>query len=98
MCPWIIPAEEYEPLTLDFPQGSTLYVSTEPLEVNPTKTVKIGKVRFISFGDSTDFYYINSGTDVLDSSYTFETIEVSRIIMIVSGEGGCIATLGVDIR
>ena len=98
MCPWIIPNEEYEPLALDFAQGSTLYLKTEPLESNPTKSVKIGKKRFVSFGDSTDYYYLHSGVDILESSYTFESVAVSKVLLFVSGYGGCISFIGVDIR
>ncbi len=97
-CPWIIPSTSYQPIKLDFPQGSTIYVTLEPLDLNPTKTVKIGKARFISFGDATDYYYTTSGTDILTASYTFETVEVSNCIMLVSGYGGCISIIGVDVR
>jgi len=98
ICPWIIPNESYEPIALDFPQNSTLYLTLEPLELNPTKTVKLGKVRFISFGDSTDYYSTDSGVDRLDYDYTFETVDINEIILKITGEGGCIAIIGVDIR
>ena len=98
LCPWIIPNEEYEPITLDFAQGSTFYIVLEPLESDPTKAVKIGKVRFVSHGDATDFYSMASGTSLLPHSYTFETVEVEESLMLVSGFGGCISILAVDER
>jgi len=98
LCPWIIPPTEYEPFTLDFPQGSTLYLILEPLDSDPTKTVKIGKKRFISFGDATDYYYTASGTGILNVSYTFEITEVSNCVLLISGFGGCISIIGVDVR
>jgi len=98
ICPWIIPDVEYEPITLDFPQGSTFYIITEPLDQNPTKTSKIGKKRGRSFGDTTDYYSTASGTNILSHNYTFETIEVANSVLLVSGFGGCISILGVDVR
>ena len=98
LCPWIIPTSEYEPITLDFPQGSTIYVLLEPFLTNPTKTLKIGKQRFRSFGASTDYYYSASGTGILLANYTFETVGVSGCVMLIGGYGGCIAAIGVDIR
>ncbi|MCP8308674.1 MAG: hypothetical protein H3Z54_08280 [archaeon] len=98
LCPWIIPSIEYEPLTLDFPQGSTFYITTEPLKADPTKNVKIGKKRFMSFGDSTDYYSTASGTGILNHNYTFEIVEVANSVLLVSGYGGCISIIGCDIR
>lgn len=98
LSPWLLPKRDSELFSLSFPQGSTIYIMLEPAWLNPTKTVKIGKKRVISFGDSTDFYYTVSGTDILTASYTFETVEVSNCIMLVSGFGGCISIIGVDVR
>jgi len=98
LCPWIIPAGEYEPVTLNFPQGSTLYIVLEPLNDNPTKNVKIGKKRGVSFGDTTDYYYTASGTDILQADYTFESVEVESCSLLISGHGGCISIIAVDVR
>lgn len=98
ICPWIIPASEHQPVDLDFPQGSTIYVVTEPLNSDPTKTSKIGKQRFMSFGDSTDYYSTASGTGILSHNYTFESVQVSNCILLIGGNGGCISILAVDIR
>ncbi|MEM3708823.1 MAG: hypothetical protein QXF43_04185 [Nitrososphaerales archaeon] len=98
ICPWILPDTDTEVISLDFPQGSTLYVITEPLADNPTKYIKIGKKRGISFGDNTDYYSLTSGTGILSHSYTFEIIDVSNSVLLVSGFGGCISALAVDVR
>ena len=98
MCPWIIPNEEYEPIDLDFPQGSTLYLVLEPLDQNPSKTIKIGKERFVSFGDDTDYYSKSTGIGVLSYSFTFEIVEVLECVLLISGYGGCISIVGVDVR
>jgi len=97
-CPWILCDDDFEPVSLDFPQGSTLYVTFEPLDEDPTKTVKLGKKRAISFGDSTDYYSTSSGTGILNYNYTFETVQVGEVGLYVSGKGGCISILGVDVR
>lgn len=98
LCPWIIPNEVYQPIDLDFSQGSTFYITLEPLEDDPTKTVKIGRVRFVSHGDSTDYYSTASGTGILSHNYTFETVEVKESELWVGGFGGCISILAVDER
>jgi len=98
ICPWIIPKNQYEPINLDFPQGSTLYVLTEPLDLDPTKDTKIGRQRMKSFGSSTDYYSTASGTGILSHNYTFEVIKVVNSVLLVNGHGGCISALGVDIR
>jgi hypothetical protein len=97
-CPWIITSVEYEPLSLDFPQGSTLYLTLEPLSLNPTKTLKLGKKRAWSFGDSTDYYSAASGTDILSWSYTFEILKASDCLLLIGGDGGCISAIAVDVR
>jgi len=96
--PWLLSDSEYEPIELNFPQGSTLYVVAEPLLANPTKTIKLGKHRAISFGDATDFYSTASGTDILQWNYTFESVEVANCILFMDGYGGCISIIAVDVR
>jgi hypothetical protein len=97
MCPWIL-IDSHQPLTLDFPQGSTLYLVMEPLTADVTKTVKLGWPRFISFGDSTDYYSTASGTGILPWNYTFESVEVKNVGLFVGGYGGCISVIAVDVR
>jgi hypothetical protein len=96
--PWILGYSEGEVLNLNFPQGSTLYVVTEPLWNDVTKTVKIGKKRARSFGDSSDFYYTASGTGILNASYTFESVDIASCSLFAGGYGGCISIIAVDVR
>jgi hypothetical protein len=70
----------------------------EPLMSNPTKNLKLGKKRAVSFGDSTDYYSTGSGTNILSWNYTFEIVEVDDCVLVVEGYGGCIAVVGVDLR
>jgi hypothetical protein len=98
VCPWILPPVAFEPVEFSFSGGSTVYVVTEPLNVDVSKSVKIGKGRAVSFGDATDYYYASSGTGILISSYTFEAVKVGGNIMAVSGFGGCISVVAVDLR
>ena len=98
ICPWIIPNSEDEPVELDFPDGSTIYIILEPLNSDPTKTIKLGKKRFVSFGDSTDYYSTASGTGILSWNYTFELVPVKNCILKIGGYGGCISVVGVDVR
>ncbi|RJX15267.1 hypothetical protein CW703_06915 [Candidatus Bathyarchaeota archaeon] len=99
VCPWFfVTDEDHEPLKLDFPQGSTLYVTLEPLLENPTKTVKIGRKRFKDFGDSANYYYMVSGTDILNAYYTFEMVEPEKAQLFIKGKNSCISIIGVDIR
>jgi hypothetical protein len=96
--PWILGYSEGEVFNLNFPQGSTLYVVMEPLWNDVTKTVKIGKKRARTFGDSTDYYYTASGTGILNGSHTFESVNVANCVLLVSGYGGCISIIAVDVR
>ncbi len=99
ICPWFfVTDEDHEPLTLDFPQGSTLYVTLEPLLENPTKTVKIGRKRFKDFGDNCNYYYTASGTDILNAYYTFEMVEPEKVQLFIKGKNTCISIIGVDVR
>ena len=98
LSPWILSNVDTQVLNLNFPQGSTLYHTLEPLWLDPTKALKIGQKRAVSFGDSTDYYYTASGTGILNASYTFESVSVSNCVLVVSGYGGCISIIAVDVR
>jgi len=95
-CPWIIPSAEYEPLSLSFPQGSTLYIVLEPLSSDPTKSIRLGYVRAWDLG--YNYYSTASGTGILNWNYTFEAVPVEQCILLVSGGGGCISIIAVDVR
>ncbi len=73
-------------------------MTLEPLDKDPTKNSKIGKVRAVSYGDATDFYSTASGTGILSHTYTFEIVAVSDVSVFVNGFGGCISLVGVDER
>ncbi|MEM2568171.1 MAG: hypothetical protein QXH20_06870 [Candidatus Bathyarchaeia archaeon] len=96
ICPWIFGSSEFEPFNLQFPQGSTLYLTLEPLSSDPTKTIKLGYVRAWDLG--YNYYSTASGTGILNWNYTFETVEVAHCVLTVSGNGGCISIIGVDVR
>jgi hypothetical protein len=97
LCPWFL-IDSHQPISLNFPQGSTLYLVLEPLWQDPTKTIKLGWKRFVSFGDATDYYSTASGTGVLSWNYTFESVEVRSCALLVGGYGGCISIIAVDVR
>jgi len=96
--PWLLAAVDNEPMTLDFSQGSTLYLVLEPLNADNTKNSGIGKVRAVSYGDTTDYYSTASGTGILAHTYTFELVDATSVTVIVNGLGGCIALVGLDER
>jgi len=99
VCPWILNDEtDFEPVALEFPQGSTLYIMTEPLLTNPTVNIKIGKERAVSFGDAADYYSTASGTGILQHDYTFNEVKIGKVLLLVYGKGAGISSLGVDIR
>jgi hypothetical protein len=100
LCPWISPGVDYQPVTFDFSDGSTFYAMLEPLYENAaTKSSKIGKARFKSFGDATDFYSVASGINILTHSYTFDVVKVATSEWhVVSTTYICISYVGVDMR
>jgi hypothetical protein len=97
-CPWLLATADNEPMTLDFGQLSTLYLVLEPLDADPAKNSKIGKVRAVSYGDATDYYSTATGTGILSHSYTFELVDVTSVTAVVNGLGGCISLVGLDER
>jgi hypothetical protein len=99
LCPWITCGADYQPVTLDFPQGSTFYVFLEPLYVDTVKYSKLGKVRFKSFGDSTDYYSTVSGTGILQHAYTFDPVAAAAIVWVVSCvDIVCISYVAADVK
>ena len=98
--PWLLLPTDSEIWTLDLPQGSTLYLLLEPTHNDPTKYVKLGKARAISFGDSTDYYSTSSGTGLLTWNYTSETLNPLGLVLVASADalGGCISSMAIDVR
>jgi hypothetical protein len=109
-CPWILTASSYEPVTMDFSQGSTIYFMLEPLSGDITKFIGVGKKRAVSYGNSTDYYSTSSGTGLLSFSYTFENVAPNSTPLYVNGflatdpdlspygGCGCVGFIGVDMR
>jgi len=94
--PWLLGNATHEPVTLCFAERSTLYVTMEPLDADPTKTGKLGKTRAVTFGAATDFYDTQSGTGIKVFSHTFTDLKPSETMFLVDGLGGCISNIGVD--
>jgi hypothetical protein len=95
--PWLLAAADNEPVTLDFAQNNTLYVTLEPLDGNPIKHVKIGKKRAVSYGDTTDYYNTDPNTTgIIKFSYTYQTEKPNATSLVVTGLSGCISQIGVD--
>ena len=102
-CPWLMCDDVHRPVTLDIPQGSTLYLMLEPLDglTDPTKYAYIGKVRAFSYGDATDYYYSLSGTGTQTPTYTLEIVDGQTSLLYVKGSlntGSCISHIAVDLR
>jgi hypothetical protein len=101
LCPWLTPMQDYQPATFSFAQDSTFYAILEPLAENASIWSKIGKKRFISFGNATDYYSIASaGSGIVEHTYIFDVVDVPSSQWIVSCTGYivCISYVGVDAR
>jgi len=97
--PWICGDTAHEPLTLDFPPGSTVYVVLEPFtQDNANKTVGLGKQRAVSFGDNTDYYASSTGSGILQFSHTMDVTHVEGCRLLINGFGSCVGIIGVDVR
>jgi hypothetical protein len=100
LCPWITPMQDYTPAAFSFAQDSTFYALLEPLYQNVSMTSKLGKKRFMSFGDATDYYSEASGSGILEHTYQFDVVDVPSSVWVVSCTGYivCISYVGVDAR
>lgn len=113
--PWILPLDTvdvWNPFTLDFPQGSTLYMIAESLfppkdnqltstipEV--TKNIKVGAIDKCwksIFGDANNYYKKESSTGIQSFNYTYEIIQKDYCFIFVDGRGGCISAIAADVR
>jgi hypothetical protein len=99
-CPWILSAAAPDiiPIDLDVSQGTTFYISLEPMMLNPAKFVGIGAVRAISFGDASDYYNSTTGTGLIQYAVTLDVYDTSSIDVYCYGFGGCIGYIGCDVR
>jgi len=91
---------DYSPVDLVFPQGSVFYGYLEPLATDLSKSSKLGMKRFKSFGDSTDYYSVVSGTGIVQHSYTLDVVDVPSAVWIVSCTNAivCISYVAVDAK
>ena len=96
--PWLLGADDLSPVLLEFPTGSTLYVTAEPLIADATKSIKIGRKRAVSLGGTTDYYATQSGTGIITLAYTFDYLPTGEPLLAVSGLNACISLIGVDVR
>lgn len=98
ICPWLF-GDLSEPVTtLTPPQGSTLYLMAEPVFLNPSKTIYIGKVRGVTFGAGVDYFSTTTGIDRISVAYTFDTVPIDITTFRLSGVGGVLTSIGVDVR
>ncbi|MEM0010480.1 MAG: hypothetical protein QXT84_02160, partial [Candidatus Bathyarchaeia archaeon] len=98
LSPWLPPATETEIVSLNCPQGSTIYVVFEPLLEDQSKYIYLGKKRIIPLGQ--DYYSSAGGTGILTWSYTFDLISVEQVELLAKNvrHCGCITMIGVDVR
>jgi hypothetical protein len=95
--PWILPDDVFAPVTMNFPQNSTLYVVLEPWFTNPTgKLVGVGNVRAITFGLTDDYYSSSTGADIISYSSRIDIQDIANNNLWMKGLGGCIGIIGVD--
>lgn len=101
-CPWILTtaARFHQPVTLDFPQLSTLYTIIGILFNDIVKECFVGKPKGVSFGGGTDYYgYASAGTGAIISfSYTFDSVTATVVTLSADGLGCCIDNIAVDVR
>jgi hypothetical protein len=97
--PWLLTLAArngHSPVSLSFPQNSTMYVNLGSLYYDSTKDAHVGTPKGVSWG--TNDYYA-SGTvasGILAFSYTFTSVNVSLASWNVDGLGGCVENIGVD--
>jgi len=94
--PWILSDKQYEPINLDLPAGSTIYLKMEPLLTDPTKWMALGCLRAIDLG--WNYYQELEGTGIQTFSFTFQEIPFEGLLLKAKGWGGCISMIAIDIR
>jgi hypothetical protein len=100
-CPWILTtaARLHQPVTLSFPQQSTLYAIIDPLFNDTFKECFVGKPKGVSFGAASDYYgYASAATGSnVSFSFTFDSVNTLYVIMSADGLGCCIDNITADI-
>lgn len=99
-CPWILTSASraHQPVTLDFPQQSTLYVIVTPLFLDASvKECYVGYPKGINWGAANYYSYASAGTGAIVSfSYTFDSVNTLYVIMSADALGCCIDNIAVD--
>ena len=94
--PWILPSEFTDAIELTVPQNATIYVITEPLDGNPTKTVGIGYLKAIPYTE--ELYAYATGVDILEFNHTFDILKPVANMLKWKGKGASASVLAADIR
>ncbi|MGD0029396.1 MAG: hypothetical protein ABSC91_10710 [Candidatus Bathyarchaeia archaeon] len=100
-CPWILTtaARLHQPVTLSFPQMSTLYSIIGILFNDVVKECFVGKPKGVSFGSEDYYGYSSAGTGAIISfSYTFDSVNATVVTLSADGLGCCIDNIAVDVR
>ena len=94
--PWILPSDFIDAIELSVPQNATIYVITEPLEGDPTKTVGIGYFKAIPYTE--ELYAYVTGTGILEFHHTFDILKPVANMLKWKGKGASASILAADIR
>jgi len=97
---WLMPSSLVDMVELDVPFQSTIYIVSEPLWDDPTKTFALGYAKAWSTVFNQDNYYSASGTGILTISYTFDLYPSRGVpgFLKWSGEGASITFIVADVR
>jgi hypothetical protein len=99
-CPWICTSISRmpQPVTLSFPQQSTVYVVIGILFKDCVKSIWVGKQKGISFGAADYYGYSSAGTGTLLSfNYSFDSVNVAQVLFCMGGLGCCVDSIAVDV-
>ncbi len=95
--PWLLYDSFISPVDLLVTFGSTIYIISEPLVLDPTKEVRIGWEKAVD--RATDVYYSQSGTGILVFNYTFDVWSPTiPDILKMMGWGASVMKIAADIR
>jgi len=98
--PWLLGgdiSEAHCPITMSFPQGSTLYVIIQPMSGLQNIGVGFG-MKLACTHDDDDFFSHTVDTGCQTLSYTIDAQTISTMKFTAYGVTGCISYIGVDIR
>ncbi|MBI4231949.1 hypothetical protein HY605_01840 [Candidatus Peregrinibacteria bacterium] len=97
ICPWFCGSAN-EPVDFNFPQGSTLYYVAEPVYLNPSKTLNIGRVRGITWTSTVDYFKSNTGQNRISDNLLFDLVNPANCLLYLTGIGSSLTYIGVDRR